>query len=101
MVKHIILWKLKETLSEEEKVSIKSAIKTNLEGLTGQIDGLLGMQIRTDYLGSSSADIMMDSTFASEEALKNYQKHPKHVHVADTYVRPNVAVRLSMDYPES
>lgn len=100
MLKHIILWKLKENLSEEEKTKIKADIKANLEGLVGQIDGLVSMNIRVDYLDSSSADIMMDSTFESEEALKNYQKHPKHVHVADTYVRPNVEVRLSMDYME-
>jgi len=41
---------------------------------------------------------MMDSELESNEALKGYQTHPSHVHVADTYVRPNVSVRLSMDY---
>ena len=87
MVKHIILWKLKETLTEEEKVQAKKDIKENLEALEGQIDGLLKMNIRIEYLPSSSADI-----------LKAYQTHPKHQHVANTYVRPNVETRLSMDF---
>ena len=98
MVKHIILWKLKETLTEEEKVQAKKDIKENLEALEGQIDGLLKMIIRIEYLPSSSADIMMDSEFENEDALKAYQTHPKHQHVANTYVRPNVETRLSMDF---
>ena len=69
-----------------------------LEALEGQIDGLLKMNIRIEYLPSSSADIMMDSEFENEDALKAYQTHPKHQHVANTYVRPNVETRLSMDF---
>lgn len=98
MVKHIILWKLKETLTEEQKVHAKKDIKKNLEALEGQIDGLLKMNIRIEYLSSSSADIMMDSEFENEDALKAYQTNPKHQHVANTYVRPNVETRLSMDF---
>ena len=64
----------------------------------GVVPGLTKMNIRTEFLDSSSADIMMDSELESNEALKGYQTHPSHVHVADTYVRPNVSVRLSMDY---
>jgi len=56
------------------------------------------MNIRIEYLPSSSADIMMDSEFENEYALKAYQTHPKHQHVANTYVRPNVETRLSMDF---
>lgn len=98
MVKHIILWKLKEELSTEQKEAVKADIKKNLEALVGVVPGLTKMNIRTEFLESSSADIMMDSELESEEALKAYQTNPSHVHVADTYVRPNAKVRLSMDY---
>ena len=40
MVKHIILWQLKDELSAAEKAEIKANIKTGLEGLAGQIPGL-------------------------------------------------------------
>ena len=72
MVKHMILWKLKDSLSDTEKEQAKKEIKERLEALEGQIDGLEKMQIRTEYLPSSSADIMMDSLFADEQALKGY-----------------------------
>ena len=39
MVKHIILWTLKE-MSEDEKTQVKAGIKAGLEGLAGKIPGL-------------------------------------------------------------
>ena len=98
MVKHIILWKLKEEFSEEEKNQIKAGIKEGLEGLAGQIPGMTEIKVRIDCLPSSTVDVMLDSTFESAEALKAYSTHPKHVAVADSKVRPYTAVRSCMDY---
>ena len=47
MVKHVILWKLKEEYSEAEKESIKAGIKEGLEGLAGQIPGLVEIHVYT------------------------------------------------------
>ena len=41
MVKHVILWKLKDELAGEEKEQVKAGIKEGLEGLAGQIPGLI------------------------------------------------------------
>ena len=98
MVKHIILWKLKEEFSEEEKKQIKAGIKEGLERLAGQIPGMTEIKVRIDCLPSSTVDVMLDSTFESAEALKAYSTHPKHVAVADSKVRPYTAVRSCMDY---
>ena len=98
MVKHIILWTLKEELSGEQKETIKQGIKEGLEGLSGQIPGLLEISVRTDCLPSSTVDVMLDSTFESAKALKNYSTHPKHVAVADGKVRPYTATRACMDF---
>ncbi len=98
MVKHIILWTLKDEYSEEEKVQIRAGIKEGLEGLKGQIPGMIDISVRTEYLPSSTVDVMLDSTFESAEALKGYSKHPKHVAVADSKVRPYTANRACIDY---
>lgn len=98
MVKHIILWKLKETLSQEEKLSVKKDIKEQLEALGEKIPGLMEITVRVAPLASSNADVMLDCTLESEEALAGYQTHPDHVKVADTYVRPYTEVRMCMDY---
>ena len=86
MVKHIILWKLKEEFSEEEKKQIKAGIKEGLEGLAGQIPGMTEIKVRIDCLPSSTVDVMLDSTFESAEALKTYITLPKHVAVSDSKV---------------
>ncbi len=44
MVKHIILWTLKDSLSEEEKIQIKKSIKEGLESLQGVVPGLHTLQ---------------------------------------------------------
>jgi hypothetical protein len=99
MVKHIILWKLRSELSAEEKVQVAHAIKEGLEGLQGQVPGLIDIHVQADgRLDSSNADIMLDSTLESEEALKAYAVHPAHVAVANGIVRPNTEVRMCLDY---
>lgn len=98
MVKHIILWKLKDELTKEEKEQVKAGIKGGLEGLAGQIPGLLDIKVRTECLESSNVDVMLDTTFEDEASLKGYSVHPKHVAVADGKVRPYTAIRSCMDY---
>ncbi len=97
MVKHIIIWKLKPELSEEEKSEAKAKIKAGLEGLKGVIPGLEEISVKTEFLSSSTGDIMLDSTFKDEDALKGYQTNPKHLEVAG-YVRSMVSERSCVDY---
>lgn len=98
MVKHIILWKLKDEFSTEEKAEIKAGIKAGLEGLQGKIPGLMDIRVQAEGLASSNADLMLDSTFENEESLKSYSVHPAHVEVADTKVRPYTQTRLCLDF---
>ena len=98
MVKHVILWTLKDEYSTEEKQKIKEEIKAGLEGLKGQIPGMIDIKVNIDRLESSNCDLMLDSTFDSEEALKGYAVHPAHVAVADGKVRPFTSSRVCLDY---
>ena len=99
MVKHIILWKLRSELSAEEKREKALAIKQGLESLKGQVPGLMEIHVQIDgRLDTSNADIMLDSTLESFEALKGYAVHPAHVAVADGVVRPNTELRTCLDF---
>ena len=98
MVKHIIIWTLKDEYSNEEKAAIKAEIKAGLEGLKGKIDGLTDITVYTEGLESSNGDLMLDSTFVSEEALKGYAVHPDHVAVASGKVRPHAKIRSCFDF---
>lgn len=97
MVKHIILWKLKESFTEEEKAEARAEAKRRLEALNGQIDGMISLKVVTDRLPSSNADMMLDSEFESVEALAGYQTNPKHLEAAG-YVRSVVEARLCLDF---
>ena len=96
MVKHMIIWKMKGDLENKEERA--KEIKRELEGLLGKIDCLTKMEIIIEKLDSSSGDIMMDSEFTDNDALKAYQVHPMHQAVANNIVRPCVEVRLAFDY---
>lgn len=98
MVKHIILWNLKDELSDEEKNRVKKGIKEGLEGLFGKIEGLTEIRVNTEGLASSTADLMLDSTFESEEALRNYSVNALHQEVANTYVSPFTKQRSCLDF---
>ncbi len=98
MVRHVIVWTLKDEYSDSEKEQIKAGIKEGLEDLQGKIPGLVEIKVNTDKLASSSGDAMLDSLFENEEALKNYSSNPLHVEVANTKVRPYVKIRSSFDY---
>ena len=95
MVKHIILWTLKEEFNTDE---VKNGIKENLESLLGVVPGLLEIEVQTEKLPSSNVDVMLYSVLESAEALKGYAVHPAHVKVADTFVRPFTKTRSCIDF---
>ena len=97
MIKHIILWKLKD-MEEEEKARRMKQIKSELEGLQGRIPGMQDIHVIIEKLPTSNADMMLDSTFESKEFLEGYSVHPEHVFVADTYIRPFIDTRICMDF---
>lgn len=97
MVKHIIIWTLKE-MPEDEKAKVKEGIKSGLEGLKGLVPQIKDIKVVIDHLPSSTGDLMLDSTFESAEDLAGYSKHPAHVAVANEKVRPYTANRSCLDF---
>lgn len=98
MVKHIILWTLKDGFSEAEKAEIKQNAKRELEALKGKIEGLTEIKLNINGLASSNCDMMLDSTLVDENALKAYQVNPYHQAAANSFVRPFTETRLCLDF---
>ena len=98
MVKHVILWTLKDEVKAGNCEAVKAGIKEGLEGLKGKIPGLIDIRVNVNPLESSNCDVMLDSSFDDEASLKGYAVHPLHVEVANTKVRPFTASRVCMDY---
>ena len=98
MVRHVILWQLKEEYNDEEKREIKAGIKEGLEGLVGKVPGLVEVHVHTEGLASSNADLMLDAVLENEEALKGYAVHPEHVAIENSKVRPYTMSRTCLDF---
>ncbi len=98
MVRHVIVWTLKEEFVGDEKAKIIAEIKEGLEGLKGVVPGIVEIKVNTEGLPSSNGDLMLDSLFENEDALKGYSVHPAHVAVAEGKVRPFVKNRSCFDY---
>ncbi len=92
MIKHIVMWKLKE----ENKVENAAKIQKMLEGLQGRIDGLLYAEVRRGF-GEKSYDLCLYSEFTSPQALAHYQEHPLHQEVRN-FVHQVITERAACDY---
>ena len=99
MVKHVLMWQLKDEFTEEQKAEIKKGVKEGLEGLVGIVPGLIDAHVTINGLPSSNADFMLDATLTDEAALKAYVTHPAHVEAANTKVRPYTKLRVCIDFP--
>ena len=79
MIKHIVMWKLKESAHGNTKDKNARLIKEKLESLNGKIPGMLKLEVGSDFsMGKESYDVVLYSEFKSKEDLNNYQNHPDH-----------------------
>ena len=91
MIKHIVLYTLKEGVDKDEAVAL---IKSKLEPLVGKIPGLLHMEIRRAFRGM---DYALYSEFESAQALSDYTANPLHQE-AKTHFAHLLESRVAADY---
>jgi len=96
-VRHVILWKLKESV--KDKAAAKAAIKSGLEGLKGKVPGLIEVNVYTNGLPESTADLLLDSTLESVDALNAYEAHPAHLKVVKEAILPVIQPGLMLNFP--
>jgi len=76
MIKHVVVWKIKDPA---QKAAHASAVKRALEALRGHIPGMLSIEVGVDLaLDPHADDVVLYSEFADRAALELYQKHPLH-----------------------
>lgn len=79
MIKHIVMWRLKDSAHGNSKATNARLIKERLEALDGKVPGILKMEVGIDLSHSeTSSDVVLYSEFESREALDAYQAHPEH-----------------------
>ena len=91
MVKHIVLYKFKEGVDQEEAIKI---IDGALTPLVGKIPGLNHLEVRLAFAGM---DYALYSEFESRKALEDYAVHPLHQE-AKTHFFHLLDSRVAADY---
>lgn len=95
MIRHIVFWNLKDFAENSDKNTNANIIKTRLEALVGQIDGLIRADVNLNY-NPKGYDLCFFSLFESDEALQNYQKHTLHLQVKE-FVHKVITDRVVTD----
>jgi hypothetical protein len=98
MIKHIVLWKLKEGALGRSRKENASELKKLLEGLKRHIPEILELEVGLPLEeGNAVSDAALYSIFKDQAALEIYQKHPEHQKVA-AFVKQIVDERRVVDY---
>ena len=82
MVKHIVLFKLKETLSQEEKLKVMNDFKAAIEALPAKIGFIRHIFVGLNANSAEKWDICLDSEFDTLADVNAYAVHPDHVAAA-------------------
>lgn len=100
MIKHIVMWTLKDEALGKTKSENRAAMKAMLESLPAKIPGLaVELEAVTDGLFESvpATDIALYTVFRSKEDLKAYAVHPEHQKVVE-FIKSVAAERRVIDY---
>ena len=98
MIRHIVLFKLKEFSSEQERNQALDDVLFNFRSLIGEIPQIREYTVQSDIVGSNNSfDVIINSTFDSLDDLKAYQDHPAH-HYAVEQNKKWSAIKAVLDY---
>jgi len=101
LIKHIVMWKLKEFAEGKSKLENAQIIKSDLEALKDKIEQIKYIEVGININESEQAyDVVLYSEFNSMEDLNTYQNHPEHVKVAE-FVGKVREARVVTDYDTS
>lgn len=98
MLKHVVMWKLKESAEGKNKAENARFMKTRLEALRGVVPELKSVEVGINIKESDMAyDAVLIAEFENEEALATYKIHPEHVKIS-SYCKKIRESRIVVDY---
>lgn len=98
MVRHIVLWTLKDFGDGRPKADNLPRMKAWLERMESSIPVIRSLEVGVNFKGIPGAfDICLMTTFDSREDLQTYQDHPEHVRVKKLLAKVRLEKR-SIDY---
>jgi hypothetical protein len=99
MIKHIVMWTIREGETSRAKFERMAEVKTRLLQLKDKIECIISLNV---FFNAPSApdnnfDVILVSEFNSWSDLDAYQKHPAHLEVAE-YIKNVRMERAALDY---
>lgn len=99
MIRHIVMWKLDDSYTPEEKQVLTEEMEKQLRSLKGKIEQLKSLEVHRNIEQTpvTNFDIVLDTAFENIAALDEYQEHPEHK-VVVTRLSKIKKHRVAIDY---
>ena len=98
MIKHIVMWNIKENVEGRTKLENGKIIKEKMEELKDLIEEIVTLEVGINIVeGKGARDLVLNAEFNNLEDLDIYQKHPDHVKLVE-FVGPYLENRAVIDY---
>ena len=98
MIKHIVMWQLKDEAEGADKATNAKKMKALLDACANVVPGVLKFEVAIAEPGyECTYDVVLYSEFESMAALDAYQNHPQHI-ALKPFVGAVRSARQCMDY---
>lgn len=98
MIKHIVMWNIKDNIEGRTKLDNAKFIKEKMEQLKDFIEEVVTLEVGINIVeGEATKDLVLNAEFASLEDLNIYQEHPNHLEIVKL-VKPYLEGRVVIDY---
>ena len=98
MVKHIVMWNLREEAKGKSKAENLLEMKSRLEALADKIETIRNLEVGLNFNEAQDAyDIVLYTEFEDKAGLDAYQKHPEHIMARD-FIRSVRLEKRVVDY---
>lgn len=98
MIRHIVMFKLKEFATPADKLAKMQEIKNSLEALINKIDVLHAIKVDFNCNAAETWDIILTTELDTLEDVSTYANHPEHVAISKNIIAPVKADRACVDY---
>ena len=98
MIRHIVLFKLKDEISDKDKDEVLNVLMTNLTNLKNKINEIKFFEVGINIAKSpNSYDIALNSEFKTMADLEKYRVHPEHLKIVEL-INNYCDMRVAADY---
>jgi hypothetical protein len=98
MIKHVVMWRLKESAEGATKPENALRVKALLDACAGVTPGMHSLEVGVDVgLDGAPWDVVLVAEFDDRAAVDAYQDHPVH-QAAKSFIAKVRELRAAVDY---